>query len=72
MLATMGKRALGAFGATVGVLVACGLLLGFVEGKARSFSIACSDGAGSSLPAWPGLQSMSWGTISCAGCLGSG
>ena len=27
MLATMGKRALGAFGATVGVLVACGLLL---------------------------------------------
>ena len=33
MLATMGKRALGAFGATVGVLVVCGLLLGFVEGK---------------------------------------
>ena len=33
MLETMGKRALGAFGATVGVLVVCGLLLGFVEGK---------------------------------------
>ena len=33
LLETMGKRALGAFGATVGVLVVCGLLLGFVEGK---------------------------------------
>lgn len=37
MLAVIGKRAAGAFGATVGVLVACGLVLGFVEGRATAF-----------------------------------
>lgn len=37
MLAQMGKRALGAFAATVGVLVACGLVLGFLEGRATGY-----------------------------------
>lgn len=37
MLADMGKRALGAFAATVGVLVACGLVLGFLEGRATGY-----------------------------------
>lgn len=37
MLADMGKRALGAFAATVGVLVACGLALGFLEGRATGY-----------------------------------
>ena len=37
MLQTIGKRALGAFGATVGVLVLCGLILGFVEGKSTTY-----------------------------------
>lgn len=37
MLQTIGKRTLGAFGATVGVLVLCGLILGFVEGKSTTY-----------------------------------
>lgn len=36
MLATIGKRTAGAFGATVGVLIICGLILGLIEGKATS------------------------------------
>ena len=39
--------------------------------KVQSSSIVCSDGAGSSLPAWPGLRFMSWDTTSCVSCLGS-
>lgn len=37
MFQTIAKRTLGAFGATVGVLVLCGLLLGFVEGKSTQY-----------------------------------
>ena len=36
-LISMGKRAAGAFAATVGVLVVCGLILGLVENKATAF-----------------------------------
>lgn len=37
MLITAGKRALGAFASTVGVLILCGLALGFLEGKSTAF-----------------------------------
>lgn len=37
MLQDIGKRALGAFAATVGVLMVSGLLLGFVEGRSTLF-----------------------------------
>lgn len=37
MLITAGKRSLAAFAATVGVLMACGLALGYLEGKSTAF-----------------------------------
>lgn len=37
MLAQIGKRSAAAFGATVGVLVACGLLLGFIEQRSTAY-----------------------------------
>lgn len=40
MLATIGKRTAGAFGATVGVLIVCGLILGFIEGRATGLLLA--------------------------------
>lgn len=36
-LLSMGKRTAAVFGATVGVLIVCGLILGFVENKATAF-----------------------------------
>lgn len=40
MLKTIGKRTAGAFGATVGVLIICGLVLGLIEGRATGFLLA--------------------------------